>query len=47
VNLIDGFFYIGRVKANQRILADLGATDRFGFDFFDGAFRVLLRKSYS
>jgi hypothetical protein len=40
----EGFFHIRGVKTNERVLPDLGATDRFGFDLIDAALAALLSR---
>ena len=37
VDALEGFFHVGGIEADQRILADFGAVNGFGFDFVDGA----------
>jgi hypothetical protein len=46
VNALAGFPHVGGVEADQRVLADFCAVNRFGFDFVDGALaaRAFLRE---
>jgi hypothetical protein len=41
MDALESFFHVGWVEANQWILADLGATNSFGFDFVNRAFATL------
>jgi len=39
---LEGFFHVAGVEPDERILAHLGAADRFDSDLVDSAFAALL-----
>ena len=41
VDALEGFFHVGGIEPDQRILADFGAPDGFDLDLVDGALAAL------